>query len=59
MVFLTYLHPNCKKNLKMLNLGCTDIDNNSIAILSQFRNLEALCLDYTEINGKSLCEITR
>ena len=43
----------------MLNLGCTDIDNNSIAILSQFRNLEALCLDYTEINGKSLREITR
>ena len=43
----------------MLNLGCTDIDNNSIDILSQFRNLEALCLDYTEINGKSLREITR
>ena len=55
---IEYLHPNCRKTLKVLNLGCTYVDRNITSSLSKFINIEFLNLDYTQIDSDSFLKIT-
>ncbi len=56
--FVDYIHPDCRKTLKMLNLGCTYIDNRVAKTLSKFTNIESLNIDYTEVDSEGLLKIT-
>ena len=56
--FVDYIHPDCRKTLKILNLGCTDIDNRAANSISKFTNIESLNIDYTEIDSEGLLKIT-
>ena len=56
--FVNDIHSDCRSMLKMMNLGCTYIDQKAVRSLSKFTNLESLCLDYTDINSNDLLNIT-
>ncbi len=56
--FVDGIHLNCRSTLKMINLGCTYIDQKGVRSLSKFTNLESLCLDYTDLTPNDLLSLT-
>jgi hypothetical protein len=45
--------------MRVLNLGCSEMNSEAVTVLEKFTKLEALGVDYTEIGEDALLRITR